>query len=140
MIPIVTPSHMQAIDAASRVPLDQLVERAGSAVARVALRMLGGTYGRRVVVVAGPGNNGADGRVAARRLTERGVRVSVVDALGLPERLPAADLVIDAAFGTGFRGGWRFPEVDSTPVLAVDVPTGLDATTGVAGPSTPCAI
>lgn len=139
MIPIVTPSHMQQIDAASSVPLDQLVERAGAAVARAAVRVLGGTYGRRVVVVAGPGNNGADGRVAARRLDERGVRVTVVDALDLPARLPSADLVIDAAFGTGFRGGWRFPEVGTTPVLAVDVPTGLDATTGVAGPSTPFA-
>ena len=140
MIPIVTPSHMQAIDAASDVPLEQLVERAGAAVARAAVRVLGGSYGRRVVVVAGPGNNGADGRVAARRLRERGVSVTVVEALELPARLPAADLVIDAAFGTGFRGDWRFPEVGTTPVLAVDVPTGLDATTGVAGPSTPSAI
>lgn len=140
MIPVVTPAHMQAIDAASTVPVDQLVERAGTAVARAAVGVLGGTYGRRVVVVAGPGNNGADGRVAARHLLERGVRTTVVDALGLPDRLPRADLVIDAAFGTGFRGGWRFPDVGSTPVLAVDVPTGLDAATGVAGPSTPTAV
>lgn len=139
MIPIVTPSHMQAIDAASDVPLDELVERAGAAVARAAVRELGGTYGRRVLVVAGPGNNGADGRVAARRLRERGVHVAVVEALDLPDRMPRADLVIDAAFGTGFRGGWRFPDVGTTPVLAVDVPTGLDATTGIAGPGTPTA-
>ncbi len=140
MIQVVTPQHMQAIDDASEVPLDELVARAGAAVARAAIRELGGTYGRRVLVVAGPGNNGADGRVAATRLRERGVRVAVVDALDLPERLPRADLVIDAAFGTGFRGGWQFPDVGATPVLAVDVPTGLDAATGVAGPSTPHAV
>ena len=139
MIPVVTPEHMQAIDAASEVPIEKLIERAGAGVARAAVRLLGGTYGRRVVVVAGPGNNGADGRVAAQRLRERGVRTVVVEALDLPDRLPEADLVIDAAFGTGFRGGWRFPDVGSTPVLAIDVPTGLDAATGVAGPSTPFA-
>ncbi|MCB0966671.1 MAG: NAD(P)H-hydrate dehydratase, partial [Ilumatobacter sp.] len=131
---------MQAIDAASDVPLDELVDRAGAAVARAAVRQLGGVYGRRVLVIAGPGNNGADGRVAARRLEARGVRVTVVDALDLPATLPAADLVIDAAFGTGFRGGWRFPETGGTPVLAVDVPTGLDAATGEAGPGTPRAV
>ena len=50
------------------------------AVARHALRMLGGTYGRRVVVVCGKGNNGADGRVAARRLRARGVGVDELAA------------------------------------------------------------
>ena len=45
-----------------------------------ALAMLGGTYGRRVVVVAGKGNNGADGRAAAERLRRRGVRVTVIAA------------------------------------------------------------
>jgi len=137
MTPVVTPEQMSAIDAAADVPVDVLVERAGGAVARQALMLLGGGYGRRVNVVVGPGNNGADGRVAARRLTERGVAVTIVEALDLPDRLPAADLVIDAAFGTGFRGGWSFPDVGTTPVLAVDVPTGLDAATGVAGPGTP---
>ncbi|MAT05984.1 MAG: NAD(P)H-hydrate dehydratase [Acidimicrobiaceae bacterium] len=139
MIPVVTPSHMQQIDASSDVPLDQLVDRAGAAVARAALGLLGGAYGRRVLVICGPGNNGADGRVAAERLVERGVRCRVVDALELPARLPTVDLVIDAAFGTGFRGGWRFPDVGDTPVLAVDVPTGLDAGTGVVAAATPVA-
>ena len=41
------------------------MHRAGTAVAHAALRLLGGAYGRRVVVVAGKGSNGADGRVAA---------------------------------------------------------------------------
>jgi ADP-dependent NAD(P)H-hydrate dehydratase / NAD(P)H-hydrate epimerase len=137
MTPVVTPAQMREIDAAADVDVSVLVERAGAEVARQALRLLGTTYGRRAIVVAGPGNNGADGRVAARRLEDRGVRCVVVDALLAPDRLDSADLVIDAAFGTGFRGGWRFPDVGNTPVLAVDVPTGLDAASGVAAPGTP---
>ena len=136
MLPVVTPDEMRAIDAESDQPVDVLVARAGAAVAREALRLLGGAYGRRVVVVAGPGNNGADGRVAAARLAERGVAVRVLDARDLPARIPAADLVIDAGFGTGFRGEWRPPSIDGSRVLAVDVPTGLDAMTGHAPPGT----
>jgi ADP-dependent NAD(P)H-hydrate dehydratase / NAD(P)H-hydrate epimerase len=134
--PVVTPERMRAIDAAAPVPVEVLVERAGAAVARVALHMLGGGYGRRVVVLAGPGNNGADGRVAAARLRERGVQVTVHDAVAMPPHVSGADLVIDAAFGSGFRGEWRPPRVDGAPVLAVDVPTGLDGLTGEAGKRT----
>lgn len=130
MIPVVTAEQMGAIDAAADVPVEVLIERAGATVARQALALLGGAYGRTVIVVAGPGNNGADGRVAARRLGERGVRCSVIEALEAPPTLPSADLVIDAAFGTGFRGGWTFPDAGSMPVLAVDLPSGLDASTG----------
>ncbi|MCP5029332.1 MAG: NAD(P)H-hydrate dehydratase [Actinomycetia bacterium] len=130
MIPIVTPAEMQAIDAEAAAPVDELIERAGAAVARAALRLLGGGYGRRVVVVAGAGNNGADGRAAARRLERRGVRCVVLDAVDLPRPLPPCDLVIDAAFGTGFRGTWVPPDVGSTPVLAVDIPSGVDGLTG----------
>jgi hydroxyethylthiazole kinase-like uncharacterized protein yjeF len=140
VIPVVTPEQMRAIDAASDVPVEVLVERAGAAVARETLDLLGGGYGRRVTIVAGPGNNGNDGRVAARRLAERGVVVRVLDALDLPDRLPPADLLVDAAFGTGFRGDWRFPDTGATPILAVDVPTGLDAGTGVAADRTPRAL
>ncbi len=107
MIPIVTPDEMNAIDRAAPEPVEVLIERAGSAVARAAIDMLGGTYGRRVVVLAGKGNNGNDGRSAARRLATRGVRVAVVDASAQPTELPACDLVIDAAYGTGFRGSYR---------------------------------
>ena len=80
MIPVVTRDEMRAIDAAAPGPVEVLVERAGGAVARAALDMLGGAYGRRVNVLAGPGNNGADGRVAAERLRERGASVRVFDA------------------------------------------------------------
>ena len=47
-----------------------------------------------------------------------------------PAVLPAADLVIDAAYGTGFHGTWTPPDVGDTPVLAVDIPSGVDALTG----------
>lgn len=136
MIPILTPAQMADVDAESDVSTDVLIERAGSAVAREALRLLGGGYGRTVNVIAGPGNNGADGRVAGHRLRERGVRVEVFDALECPSTLPAADLVIDAAFGSGFRDSFRMPEVGDSPVLAVDVPTGLDGCTGLASTGT----
>jgi NAD(P)H-hydrate epimerase len=131
VIPVVTPEEMGAIDQAAPEPVEELIERAGSAVAHAALRLLGGTYGRRVVVLAGKGNNGNDGRSAAARLRRRGVRVAVLDAADLPASLPAADLVIDAAYGTGFRGDWSPPST-TAPVLAVDIPSGVDGLSGVA--------
>jgi NAD(P)H-hydrate epimerase len=129
---VVTPEEMSAIDAAAPEPVEELIERAGAAVARLALQMMGGSYGRRVVVVAGKGNNGADGRAAARRLEARGVRCRVVDAERAPDRLPAADLLIDAAYGTGFRGRYESPRPhrEGTPVLAIDIPSGVDGLTG----------
>lgn len=133
MRPVVTVEEMKAVDAAAAEPIDVLVERAGAAVARAALDLLGGTYGRRVVVVAGKGNNGADGRAAAARLSRRGVRVTVIDAADAPDRLPEADLVVDAAYGTGFRGEYLAPDPAGAAVLAVDIPSGLQGDTGVAG-------
>jgi NAD(P)H-hydrate epimerase len=131
VIPVVTPEEMAEIDRAASEPVEVLVERAGAAVARAAVELLGGTYGRRVVVVAGKGNNGADGRSAAARLRRRGVRVTVVDAADPPATLPEADLVIDAAYGTGFRGTYTpVPPAPGAPVLAVDIPSGVDGLTG----------
>ncbi len=130
MIPIVTPEEMRVADAAATEPVEVLIERAGAAVARAAVRMMGGTYGRRVVVVAGKGNNGADGRVAAARLAERGVQVTILDAALNPPVVPPCDLVIDAAYGTGFRGIWYGPDPNGAPVLAVDIPSGVDGLTG----------
>ncbi|MDQ1425839.1 MAG: ADP-dependent NAD(P)H-hydrate dehydratase / NAD(P)H-hydrate epimerase [Acidimicrobiaceae bacterium] len=130
MIPLVTPQEMAAVDSEAPEPVAVLIERAGAAVARAAVRLMGGTYGRRVVVLAGKGNNGNDGRAAARRLADRGVHVTVVDAASRPPVLPVADLVIDAAYGTGFRGRWSPPDPGSTPVLAVDIPSGVDGLTG----------
>lgn len=130
MLPLLTPDDMAAVDAAAPDPVEVLIGRAGAAVAHEALDLLGGGYGRRVVVLAGKGNNGADGRAAAERLRRRGVRVDVIDAASAPERLPEADLVIDAAYGTGFRGEHWAPAVGDTPVLAVDIPSGVDGCTG----------
>lgn len=130
MLPIVTPEEMRAIDTWAPEPTEVLVARAGAAVARAAVRMLGGTYGRRVTVIAGKGNNGADGRHAARLLAARGVRVDIVEASAPPRSIRRADLIIDAAYGTGFRGTWSPPATGTTPVLAVDIPSGVDALTG----------
>lgn len=100
--------------------------------------MLGGAYGRTVIIVAGAGNNGADGRTAGDYLARRGVKVRVIDAQTCPPILTPCDLVIDAAFGTGFHGEWVAPEVEGTGggrpmVLAVDIPSGVNALTGAAG-------
>ena len=133
MQPVVTPSEMKAIDEASPEPVDVLIDRAGAAVARAALDMLGGAYGRRVVVIAGKGNNGADGRAAADRLARRGVRVEVIPVSDGPDRVGDVDLVIDAAFGTGFHGEYDAPEPGGAPVLAVDIPSGVNGLTGEAG-------
>ena len=108
-----------------------LIERAGAAVAWAALRMLGGAYGRPVIVLCGKGNNGADGRVA--RAPSGGPAACASGSstcLPSPPRCRRRDLVIDAAYGTGFRGTWTPPDVGDTPVLAVDVPSGVDALTG----------
>ncbi|MCU0312237.1 MAG: NAD(P)H-hydrate dehydratase [Acidimicrobiales bacterium] len=131
LVPIVTPAEMGAVDAAAPEPVDVLIGRAGGAVARAAISMMGGGYGRRVVILEGKGNNGNDGREAARRLRRLGVRVVELDVAEAPAQLPPADLVVDAAFGTGFRGEFAAPTVDpDTPVLAVDIPSGVDGLTG----------
>lgn len=122
---------MRDIDAAAPDLLDVLVERAGAEVARAAVRMMRGTYGRRVVILAGKGNNGADGRAAGRRLSALGISVTVLDAADLPAQIGRCDLVIDAAYGTGFRGSWTAPKIDSS-VLAVDIVSGVDGLTGQA--------
>ena len=128
MLPIVTPVEMRAVDIAVADDVRRrYIERAGAAVARAAVRMIGGTYGRTVNVIVGKGNNGADGRVAARRLADRGVKVRVYAGRRRARRtLPPADLVIDAAYGTGFHGTWRPPDVGGAPVLAVDIPSGVE--------------
>ncbi len=128
MIPVVTPTEMKVIDAQATESEDILIQRAGYAVANAALRMLGGGYGRRVNVIAGKGNNGQDGKVAAQLLERRGVRCKIHNPS--LNSLPEADLVIDAAYGTGFRDQWEPPPQPQCPVLAVDIPSGIDGLTG----------
>jgi NAD(P)H-hydrate epimerase len=151
VLPVITPDEASRLDRGSEVPIDVLMDRAGRAVALAAVRM-GMGYGCRVSVLAGPGNNGGDGYVAAHYLRQRGVAVKVF-ALGDPRtdvaRAAAAriratpmagpidsDLVIDALFGGGWRAGIE-PEVEKwiearPRVLSVDIPTGVDPLTGVA--------
>lgn len=136
MIPVLTPDQMRASDArALESASDQgvFIARAGHAVAHVARKMMGGAYGRRVVVIAGKGHNGDDGRVAGRWLHSWGALVRHLDPSHTAGEFidpKAADLVIDAAFGIGFHGEWTPPIVYGVPVLAVDVPSGLDSATG----------
>ena len=61
-----------------------------------------------------------------------GVLVRVFEARDCPPALPAADLVIDAAYGTGFKRTWSAPDIGGAPVLAVDLPSGIDGLTGEA--------
>jgi NAD(P)H-hydrate epimerase len=135
MFAVHTRDELRAADEAAiaEVGLEELVRRAGAAVAGAALKLLGGTYGKRVVVVAGRGHNGDDGRVAAGMLRARGVSVTEIDPLALPGAIGGCDLVIDAAYGTGFRGEYDAPQVAAgIPVLAIDIPSGVDCDTGTA--------
>ena len=111
----------------------ELMERAGRAVAEEVLRGFPGA--RRFSIVCGGGANGGDGRIAARILREAGH--AVVEELDA-----TADVVVDALFGTGFRGTPRAEAAAlieainacGRPVVAVDLPSGVDASSGeVAG-------
>src|SRR5262245_38802414 len=107
------------------------MERAGTTVAELVLR----SYPGRVTVVCGKGNNGGDGRVCARVLREAGRDVTVVEGLG---ELGYPDVVVDALLGIGLK---EAPREDAArmierinaagkPVVAIDVPSGVDASTG----------
>ena len=133
MIPILTSAAMRDADAKSGAVrgVDALVELAGTAVALRARRLLHSCYGKRVAVVVGPGLNGADGHVAAAWLTSRGALVRLEEWDHLPAELHGYDLVIDAAFGLGCTRPFIAPKVSSgTLVLAVDLPSGVDADSG----------
>jgi len=150
--PVLTPAEAAALDRATidaGTPSEVLMARAGAAVARAALDVAGGAYGRRAVVLAGTGHNGDDGRIAAGHLAAAGMRVEVVDVPGqdgarLGRSLDRADLAIDALVGTGFHGvaqGDLAAAIEALrnapcPVVAVDVPSGVDGGTGaVSGPA-----
>ena len=135
-----------------------LMERAGRAVADVACSMV--TAGQRIAVLCGPGNNGGDGFVAARVLAGRGFQVTVYRAAEPDQLRGAArsmgqmwsgeiaslinfvpehvDLIVDSLFGAGLSrpldgaAAALVGKVNaaSIPVLAVDVPSGLNGNTG----------
>lgn len=113
------------------------MERAGAAAADKAASLVSGDA-KDVLVLAGPGNNGGDARIAAARLREQFFRVSVV---AHPQELPASarwSLVVDGLFGIGLArdiDGEYAQLVDYAnrqrcPVLALDVPSGLASDTG----------
>ena len=74
---LVTVAEMQEAERQAGVPVSQLMENAGLAVAQEARALLGEVATRRIVVLVGPGNNGGDGLVAARHLKEWGANLSV---------------------------------------------------------------
>jgi hydroxyethylthiazole kinase-like uncharacterized protein yjeF len=155
-VPILTAHAMRAADAecvASGTSLSELMERAGAAVADTAWRMAAGAP---ILILCGPGNNGGDGYVAARRLVERGAAVRVAALTdpatdlaraaraawtgpveAIDTALTPAPLIVDALFGVGLSR----PIADDLAeilrrltgrVLAVDVPSGVDSD-GAAG-------
>jgi NAD(P)H-hydrate epimerase len=119
------------------VPQDDLMARAALGLARVTAAVAGDGPIR---IVAGKGNNGGDGRVAARLLAEDGHEVEVIDGTEPfdPERLAGSGAVVDALLGTGFEGEPREPVASAiwainrqgAPVVACDVPSGVNASTG----------
>ncbi|MFA5883533.1 MAG: NAD(P)H-hydrate dehydratase [Acidimicrobiia bacterium] len=147
MLAVLTPEEMGAADRgaiAAGTPVEVLMDRAGRAVAWDVRRRLGRTYGVRAVIACGKGNNGGDGLVAARVLRGWGARVDIVmvgegiDAAAFARHVARADVVIDAMYGTGFRGeltGDARSVADAYaaftgPVIAVDIPSGVDGLTG----------
>ncbi|MBW6397921.1 NAD(P)H-hydrate dehydratase [Roseomonas sp. HJA6] len=153
---LLTPEEMGRADAAaiaSGIPGERLMEAAGRAVARAAQRRFRPC---RTLVLAGPGNNGGDGYVAARLLEQAGWPVAVAAlapprpgsdaalaaarwrgpfAPFAPAAAARADLVIDAVFGAGLARPVEGLVAESlaaitAPILAVDVPSGLDGATG----------
>jgi NAD(P)H-hydrate epimerase len=129
--PLYTADEMRAAEQGHDV--EAMMERAGRAVAEAVLRRYPGA--RRIAAVCGKGANGGDGKIALRILGEAGRDTS--------EQLDGeTDVVIDAMFGTGFRGEPRSDAAAqierineaAVPVVAVDLPSGVDASTGeVAG-------
>src|SRR5688572_30252647 len=147
--------------AASQPDPPALMERAGLAAAELARELAGGT-GKRILVVAGPGNNGGDAFVVARHLRQWWFDVAVTftgDAQKLSNDAAAAfrawrdaggeianerprarecSLIVDGLFGIGLRRDLAEPytglvewiNASETPVLALDVPSGLDSDSG----------
>jgi ADP-dependent NAD(P)H-hydrate dehydratase / NAD(P)H-hydrate epimerase len=129
--PLLTAEETRRAEEAHQGPLDELMERAGSAVAEIVLRQFPGI----VTVVCGKGNNGGDGKVCARVLKEAGREVLIVDGVG---DLGQPDVIVDALLGIGLHDAPRedaarmieLMNAAGRPVVAVDVPSGVNASTG----------
>src|SRR5579884_2369419 len=151
--------HSEA-DLMAQLPQGALMQRSAAGLATVAVRILregGGVYGARVALLVGVGDNGGDALFAGARLARRGAQVAAVladetraHAGGLAalreaggrvdhvEKLEDADLIIDGMLGIGGKGGLRgraaelaeAAQASGAPVLAVDLPSGVDADSG----------
>jgi ADP-dependent NAD(P)H-hydrate dehydratase / NAD(P)H-hydrate epimerase len=125
-------------------PSSQLMEAAGTALAEA---VAGLAPQGPVRVVCGKGNNGGDGQIAARRLRRMGFEVEALDLFsGAPPGdlgawLAGSGAVVDAIFGTGFEGAPREPAAGAidainrcgAPVVACDIASGVDASSGEVG-------
>ncbi|MEV0581602.1 NAD(P)H-hydrate dehydratase [Nonomuraea sp. NPDC050310] len=137
------------------LPEGTLMDRAAAGLAAGCAGLLGRVYGSRVLLLVGSGDNGGDALFAGARLARRGARVTAVLAgsktheAGLHafraaggrvgDRVEAADLVLDGLVGIGGSGPLREPyarlaaeAAHAGRVVAVDVPSGVDASTGQA--------
>jgi hydroxyethylthiazole kinase-like uncharacterized protein yjeF len=114
-----------------------LMERAGAAAADLAVKLLS-DKGKDVLVLAGPGNNGGDAKIVARILQEKFFRVSLVTRTGEIPQNTRWNLVVDGMFGIGLARPIEgehaklvaYVNAQTCPVLALDVPTGLNSETG----------
>jgi hydroxyethylthiazole kinase-like uncharacterized protein yjeF len=132
--PIYLTEDIRRIERAAGETLPPLMERAGTAAAELASQL---ASGKDILVLAGPGNNGGDARIAAERLRERFFRVTIATRV---EEIPPTrwGLVLDGLFGIGLARdveGEFARLVDAAnrqecPVLALDIPSGLHADTG----------
>lgn len=168
-IPSLTTEQMREVDRLMveeyQIDLLQMMENTGRSLALLARRMLDGdVMDRPVVVLAGRGNNGGGGLVAARHLLNWGAWVQLLlthrpeEYSGIPARqlsilqamdaplawaedgweLPPADLIVDSVIGYGIQGDptgatanlIALANSSVAPILSLDVPSGLDATTG----------
>jgi len=128
---LLTAEETRRAEEAHQGSMDELMERAGTAVAELVLRQFPG----RVTVVCGKGNNGGDGKVCARVLREAGREVVVVDGVG---DLGEPDVLVDALLGIGLKDAPRedaarmieLMNSSGRAIVAVDVPSGVNASTG----------
>lgn len=135
--PVCLAAEIRRIEETAREAVPPLMERAGSAAAELAAA-LAPEQQKDILVLAGPGKNGGDARIAAELLRSQFFRVTVADdAAQLPPEKRWA-LVIDGLFGIGLardiEGGYarlvEYANRQRCPVLAIDIPSGLDSDTG----------
>jgi len=154
----VTAEEMRRIDDVTirefQVDVLMLMENAGRATATLAARMLQGTtIGKRVACLVGGGNNGGNGMVAARHLANWGADVKVIvgttkdkmkdiplEQLHILEKMGVPILSTDGLIGYGLEGNPRDriamiikdANASGRPILGLDLPSGMNATTGEA--------